>query len=197
MKEFWNDRFGQQAYIYGKAPNTFFAEWLVTLNAGNLLLPAEGEGRNAVYAALKGWKVTAFDYSEEGKKKALALAESQNVAIDYLLVNADQYVSNISYDAVAMIYAHFAGTERAHLCKQLEVALVKGGHMMMEVFSKDQLGRSSGGPKSLDLLYSIEEIKTLFTNIDFSILEEKIVLLDEGAYHQGKAVVIRAVGTKR
>ncbi len=59
------------------------------------------------------------------------------------------------------------------------------------------MGSDSGGPKNLDLLYSKDEIVDLFPGIEFKILEENKVLLDEGSHHQGDAAVIRAVGVKR
>lgn len=61
MKEFWNQRFSQDEYVYGTEPNEYLKEKLSLLLGGDILLPAEGEGRNAVFAAKTGWKVTAFD----------------------------------------------------------------------------------------------------------------------------------------
>ena len=55
MKEFWNERYSQEAYAYGTEPNAFFKSRIDQLSPGKLLLPAEGEGRNAVYAATKGF----------------------------------------------------------------------------------------------------------------------------------------------
>jgi 2-polyprenyl-3-methyl-5-hydroxy-6-metoxy-1,4-benzoquinol methylase len=197
MKEFWNERYGKSMYHYGKAPNVFFAKQLGQIPKGKILLPSEGEGRNAVYAAIKGWEVKAFDYSEEGRKKALALAENYDVELDYELIEASKFKSKETYDVVAMIFAHFAGEERIELCKKLELLLAPGGYLIMEVFSKNQLGRESGGPKDLDLLYSKDEVKAMFPNLDFIILEEAKVELDEGATHQGDAAVIRALAQKR
>ena len=197
MKEFWNERYGQKMYVYGKAPNVFFANQINLLPKGKLLLPAEGEGRNAVYAALKGWKVSAFDYSEAGKEKALELASSYEVSIDYQLQNADDFQVGDGFDAIALVFAHFSGVERTHLFKKLEDSLVPGGHLIMEVFSKNQMGRESGGPQNLELLYSKDEIKALFPNLDFQILEETRTVLDEGAHHQGDAAVIRVFAEKK
>ncbi len=197
MKEFWNERFGQKMYMYGKAPNVFFTRQLIELQKGNILLPAEGEGRNAVYAAVKGWGVTAFDFSEEGKKKAMALAQEYEVDIDYQLQNATDFKTNEKFDVVALIFAHFSGDERKILFDNLEQCLAPGGRLIIEVFSKSQIDRDSGGPKNLDLLYSKNEIETLFPNINFMVLEETKVLLDEGMHHQGDAAVIRAIGVKK
>ncbi len=194
MKKLWNERFGQTEYIYGKAPNDFFVTQLRELKKGEILLPAEGEGRNAVYAAVKGWSVTAFDYSDEGRKKALQLASEYDVNIDYRILHAEEFNTTEKYDAVALIFAHFAGEERKVLFQKLENCLKKKGLIIIEVFSKNQLGRTSGGPQNLDLLYSKDEIVALFPNIEFMILEETKVMLKEGSHHEGEAAVIRAVG---
>lgn len=196
MRKFWNERYGQEEFIYGKSPNEFFSRHLELISKGSLLLPAEGEGRNAVYAATKGFEVSAFDFSEKGKTKALELARENRVKINYNLIDASEFRKDRLYDAIALIFAHFAGEERVQLFRQLEYSLVKGGHIIIEVFSKNQLGRASGGPKSLELLYSIEEIETLFPTIQFSMLQEVAVKLSEGIYHSGEAMVIRGLGTK-
>lgn len=54
MKEFWNDRYGQLEFAYGIEPNVFFKQELDELKEGTILLPAEGEGRNAISTAKKG-----------------------------------------------------------------------------------------------------------------------------------------------
>ena len=75
MKNFWNERYDQDAYCYGTNPNLFFSQSLEKFSPGKILLPAEGEGRNAVFAAQKDWEVLAFDWSEAGQTKALKLAK--------------------------------------------------------------------------------------------------------------------------
>ncbi len=61
MHSIWNERFSNQEYVYGEEPNVFFAAQLTKLEKGIIILPCEGEGRNAAYAASKGWVVKAFD----------------------------------------------------------------------------------------------------------------------------------------
>ena len=70
----WDKRYNSPEYVYGKEPNEFFAAELKKLKPGLILLPAEGEGRNAVFAAEQGWKVHAFDSSQVAEDKALSLA---------------------------------------------------------------------------------------------------------------------------
>ena len=58
--EFWNIRYGEEEYMYGKQPNVFFKEQINKIEPGTILLPAEGEGCNALYASKKGWNVMAL-----------------------------------------------------------------------------------------------------------------------------------------
>ena len=83
MKGFWDERYAEEEFAYGIEPNAFFGEELKKLTPGKILLPADGQGRNAVYAASLGWDVTAFDMSAVGKERALQLAERKGVAIDF------------------------------------------------------------------------------------------------------------------
>ena len=80
--EKWNQNFSHPDYVYGKAPNVFLKQELDKLAPQTILFAAEGEGRNAVYAAQRGWKVSAFDISTAGRQKALRLAAENGVALD-------------------------------------------------------------------------------------------------------------------
>lgn len=71
MNEFWETRYKSPTYAYGTKPNEFFKESIDKLNPGRVLLPAEGEGRNAVYAAQRGWSAEAFDFSEAARPKEM------------------------------------------------------------------------------------------------------------------------------
>ena len=85
MLQFWEERYGQEQYAYGKEPNQFFKEQIEMLAPGKILFPAEGEGRNSVYAALKGHEVHAFDLSSEGKKKAELLTNQLGIKHNYIV----------------------------------------------------------------------------------------------------------------
>lgn len=198
----WNERYKQPEYAYGTEPNVFFRQHLDTLPTGTILLPAEGEGRNAVYAAQKGWRVYAFDISTEGKNKALQLAQQKNVAIDYAIgLITELHYTPESFDAIAIIYNHFPTPLKNQYFPLFHQLLKKTGTLIMEVFSKKHLEYNSrnpkvGGPKDLDLLYSLEEVKNFFPNYKISLLEETEVELNEGIYHVGRGSVIRMVAQK-
>ncbi|MER2999166.1 class I SAM-dependent methyltransferase [Pontibacter populi] len=198
MQEFWNERYKQPEMAYGKEPNAFFREQLDKLQPGKLLLPAEGEGRNAVYAATIGWQVQAFDYSEAGRTKALQLADALGVTIDYTLSEAENYTSGPeSYDAVALIYAHFPPAIRHKLHQQVKGWLKPGGTVMLEAFHPKQMdGYTSGGPQNHAMLYTADMLRSDFTGLKIKVLQEYEITLHEGIYHNGAGYVTRLVATK-
>ncbi|MCU7495260.1 MAG: class I SAM-dependent methyltransferase [Ignavibacteria bacterium] len=197
MLEKWNERFSEEGYAYGKEPNGFFKEEIDKLKPGRLLLVAEGEGRNAVYAASKGWQVDAFDFSQAAKEKALKLAEEYNTTINYTVEDLSAFSPKEAYyDAAAIIYMHLPEELRQKVNGRIISALKAGGKLILEVFEKDQLEKNSGGPKDADLLYSLEDIVSEFTVLDFQQLSKEVIELNEGKYHQGEAVVIRFTGTR-
>ncbi len=89
MKDFWDKRYAEEEFIYGKEPNKFFKDQLPELKPGKLFLPCEGEGRNAVYAATRQWKVEALDQSEKGKEKCTRLSEYNRVVVNYQIAEAE------------------------------------------------------------------------------------------------------------
>ncbi|GLB51520.1 methyltransferase [Neptunitalea chrysea] len=198
MKEFWNERYQAEAFAYGIAPNDFFKEKLVEIPAGgSVLFAAEGEGRNAVYAATQGYKGSAFDMSVSGKEKALMLAEKQGVSIDYQVADLESvHYDTESFDALVLIYSHFPAEIRAAGLEKLCSYVKPGGKLIFECFAKEQFGRTSGGPKNSEMLFSIAEVKQLFPELEFNILEQCEITLNEGLYHRGEGSVVRFVASK-
>ena len=197
MKEFWNERFAGEEFVYGKEPNNFFKEEINKLEPGKLLLIGEGEGRNAVYAAQKGWSVDAFDWSAEAKKKAEKFAEEKNVKINYNVQELESFsVKENHYDAAGIIFVHLDEELREVVHQKIIKALKPGGAVIMEVYEKEQMKYDSGGPKSLDLLYSLEDVFEDFQDFDFQIFSKEIIYLNESPKHEGNAAVIRLSARK-
>ncbi|GGF71518.1 class I SAM-dependent methyltransferase [Wenyingzhuangia marina] len=194
MTNFWDERYSEEDYAYGLLPNSYVKIQLDKLPPGNILFPAEGEGRNAVYAAKKGWMVTAFDSSKVAKHKALALSKLNHTTIDYVVSNAEDFTSNIKFEVLVLNYAHFPKGIRRNIHKHLISFLKPKATIIFEAFSKNQLQYSSGGPKDKSMLFSINEIKNEFPNINFKELKEENIQLNEGRYHQGMASVVRFTG---
>lgn len=198
--EFWNQKYSSDDYIYGTKANVYFKEQLSQLEPGHVLLIAEGEGRNAVWAASQGWKTDAYDLSSAGRQKALALAASQNVEINYWV---DDFLSPTyqerkpAYDAVGIVYLHVSATQFRTGVEKLQPVVRPGGKVIIEVFSESHPATGSKfGPKSADALFTTAEIRDAFSDAwTIEQLEEETIVLDEG-FHQGDAKVIRCVAVR-
>lgn len=201
MKSFWDERYADASYIYGTEPNAFFKQQLDLLKPGKILLPAEGEGRNAVYAARQGWDVTAYDYSEAAQEKALRLAANNGVPIKYLIGEFHELCFDVaSYDAIGLCYAHLPAALRGRIHKALATLLKSGGRIILEAFSAKQAEYQkmygSGGPQDPTMLYTAGMIQDDFSSLEVLYCAEVETQLAEGKGHVGTAHVLRYVGRK-
>jgi SAM-dependent methyltransferase len=197
----WDERYGSPEWAYGTAPNVYFRDKLSPMVPGKVLFPAEGEGRNAAFAASRGWTVEAFDISVQGKNKADRLAADIGRRITYVVADAVEVLYRpASIDVIVFCYTHFPTTVRATLFPKLAEALKPGGYVILECFGKRQIAYqasyASGGPKDVDFLFDLEEIRNLFPNYEIVELLEGEVALAEGKYHQGQAWVCRFFARK-
>lgn len=203
MSNFWDERYKEEVYVYGTTPNRFFEQVInESPEVGTVLLAAEGEGRNAVFAAQKGWTVSAFDMSVEGQKKAMQLAQDNGVVINYLVSTVKEIdLDRREFDALGLIYAHFPEEYRRMYHRKLAQAVKKGGKLILEGFSKQHKAMQEqnpavGGPGQLSMLFDLAELKEDFNDFAFTLAEEQVVQLQEGKFHIGEAAVIRLIGIK-
>ncbi|NQU54916.1 MAG: class I SAM-dependent methyltransferase [Bacteroidetes bacterium] len=170
---------------------------LEKLTPCKILFPAEGEGRNAVFAATLGWNVTAFDPSIEGKNKAELLAQKKGVQINYLIDSYENVVfQKEQFDCIVLVFAHMHPLKRNEYHKKLMTFLKPGGTLILEGFSKKQINNTSGGPGNIDMLFSEQELQKDFNSFSKLNIIETNMDLDEGSFHQGNAAVIRVLGIK-
>ncbi|HSF88376.1 MAG TPA: class I SAM-dependent methyltransferase [Saprospiraceae bacterium] len=203
MKDFWDQRYSQKEYAYGETPNEYFRNQIIALTPGKILMPADGEGRNGVFAATLGWDVEAFDISTEGKRKAELLATKHKVNIHYVIGACGKmtYPEN-SFDAIALVYMHLPPSIMAECHRQLVAYLKPGGVIIFEGYSKkhieyQRINPSAGGPRDIEMLFDIAQVQREFPSITFTTLSEEEIDLQEGQFHEGKAMVIRFTGKKK
>lgn len=185
-------------YLFGKKPNMFFATQLDKLSPGKLLLPAEGEGRNAVHAAKQKWQVDAFDVSEVAKNKALKLAEEEKVSINYFVEDAAKVdLKENHYDAVAVIFFQPQDNESTSgFLSRLKSSVKPGGSIIIEGFAKKHLKlKTKFGPKDLSCMYEKNFFKQNFKDWKITLIKERKIVLDEGM-HDGQAIVVDLVAKK-
>jgi 2-polyprenyl-3-methyl-5-hydroxy-6-metoxy-1,4-benzoquinol methylase len=195
-RTFWDTRYAENDIVYGHQPNKFFKDFIDSHKPGTILLPAEGEGRNAVYAAGKGWEVDAFDFSEEAFKKASFLSGIKNIQINYWLQEIESFTSTKKYDAVGLIYVHLPKNIRQEFHRQVHNSIRSGGFLIFEAFAKEQIEFNSGGPKDISLLYDAPTVCNDFPFLHVLFCGQREVELNEGYLHKGNAAVLQLIGQK-
>jgi cyclopropane fatty-acyl-phospholipid synthase-like methyltransferase len=194
--QFWNNRYETNDTVYGYEPNQFLKSFIDSHKPGTILLPAEGEGRNAIYAAKKGWKVDAFDFSSVARQKAMQQAEQEKVNIHYEVMNIEDFKATKQYDAVGLIYVHLQPELRKKFHAEIVKSLPQAGYLFFEAFAKEQIKNTSGGPKEEALLYDAASVCNDFQLLHIISCVQKQVDLSEGTFHKGKADVLRLIGQK-
>ncbi|MBP2242828.1 cyclopropane fatty-acyl-phospholipid synthase-like methyltransferase [Cytobacillus eiseniae] len=198
MSNHWNDRFQAKNYVYGTEPNVFISDMQLKLQlSGEALAIAEGEGRNAVFLAEKGMKVTAWDFAESGLLKTRKLAESKGVTVQTELVDLNEAVWETGlWDSIVCVFGHFPKETRKRTFEGVKKAVKPGGYYVSEVYSIHQLSYKSGGPKDINFLYSPEEFLQAF--LDWKIVHFFMgeAIRHEGELHTGLAHIIQFVAQK-
>lgn len=194
---FWDERYGADAFAYGREPNEFLRAEATRIPPGRVLCLAEGEGRNAVYLAQKGYDVTAVDFSLEGLRKAERLAKE--VRVDIRTVQADLATYELerdTYSGIVSIFAHVAPKVRQQVHGSLAGALQRGGVFLLEAYTPTQVSRKTGGPRDPAWCMTLEGVKAEIGPLELVIGREVDREIHEGTFHTGLGSSVQLVATR-
>ncbi len=176
----WDKRYSAREYVYGKEPIKFLEEKIGLLVKGKALVLAMGEGRNAVFLAKNGFDVDGCDVSDKAIEKSKLLARESGVTLNAFAADLEEYkIPANTYDLVTCFYYL-----QRDLMPQIKDGLKKGGMVILETYSIDQLnyGKDAPGPKNPVYLLKHNELLDLFR--DFHIIYYR-----EGEVAENKSVV--------
>lgn len=208
-KNFWDEKFSETSdYYYGTEANAFLQEACsknIFCNPNlpkKALLLGDGEGRNGVWLAKKGFTVKTIDISTVAISKSKALAQQHNCSLHWLQgdVSEASVWPDETFSMIIVIYLHLSEKMQIILHELIKKHLSPSGLAIFEVFSKRQLDyqqkHESGGPRNIDFLYSLERLRQDFSDYKMVYLAETETFLQEGLGHQGLASVIRMIAQK-
>lgn len=195
----WDERYSEDQYLFGTEPAAF-----LTANAGLLtegrsaLVIADGEGRNSVFLAERGLKVTAMDASTVGLEKAKRLATDRGVSVDYQFADITQWAWQAdAYDVVVAIFIQFLGPDqRAAVFEGMAKTLRPGGLLLLHGYRPEQLDYRTGGPPIAENMYTEEILSDAFSSLDVRRLASYDAEIEEGTGHVGMSALIDLVAIK-
>jgi SAM-dependent methyltransferase len=164
---------------------------------GPVLCLAEGEGRNAVWLAARGYAVTAVDQSSVALSKAQRLAVDSGVAIKTVVADLASYaITSGAWAGIVSVWAHVPLQLRRSLHAQVVQGLQTGGVFILEAYTPAQLAFDTGGPRSVDLLMTAAQLREELAGLDFEILRELERDVREGTKHTGRAAVVQVLARR-
>jgi len=194
----WDERYSAKHYIYGIEPNVFLASHFNAIpKGGNVLCLAEGEGRNAVFLAKQGYAVTAVDVSRVGLDKAARLARANSVDIELVHSDLRDYpIGQEQWDGIVSVFCHLQPELRKPLHRRVVDGLKRGGVLLLEAYTPEQLRLGTGGPPSEALMMDAGMLAHELGGLSFHHLVELKREVIEGDFHTGVGAVVQVIASK-
>jgi SAM-dependent methyltransferase len=194
----WDERYAEPGWAYGTEPNDFLRDAEPTLPpAGRVLCLAEGEGRNAVFLAARGYDVTAVDQSAVGLRKAEGLARDAGVPLNTVVADLASWdLGEGAWDAIVSVWCHVPPPVRARLHAAVVRALAPGGVLVLEAYTPDNVGRGTGGPQDAGMCMTPAALRDELAGLTFDRCEALERDVREGKYHAGRSAVVQVIARK-
>ncbi len=155
----WDERYRETKWVWSLTPNVFVAEGLAGLAPGRALDLACGEGRNALWLAGRGWRVTAVDFSTAALDKGRERAAEDGLELEWVAADVTGYAPEPGgYDLVLIAYLHLVPRDLATVLRRAADALAPGGTLFVVGHDVTNIADGFGGPQDPDVLYTPEAL---------------------------------------
>ena len=190
----WDRRYADSEFLWSAEPNRFVVQELSGLPPGQGLDLACGEGRNAVWLAERGWRVTAVDFSPVGLAKARRLADERKVSVDWLLADLlDYQPASDTFQLALIAYLQIPAEKRAAVLLKACSALASGGVILVVGHDLANLSEGVGGPQDPSVLYTPDDIAAELPGLSVQRAERVRRPVDvDGQLHDAIDTLVRA-----
>lgn len=166
----WDEKYSRPTFIFGKSPAQFLAEnYHFIPYEGTVLDMGMGEGRNAVFLAQKGYKVTGVDISSVAVRKAAVLAQEFGVKIKGVVASMAEYKPSAPFDAIVCFYYVDRG-----LVEKIKSWLKPGGILIYEAYTTREKSKRTKHESHEDEYLREQELLKLFPGMRVLKYEEPL-----------------------
>lgn len=172
LREDWDARYAEPTLLWSATPNRFLVAEVAGLEPGRALDFACGEGRNALWLAEHGWRVTAVDFSGVAIEKARRRAQDEGREVDLVCADLLKYEpEGAAYDLVLVFYLQLPGVELGQVLARGVRALAPGGTFLLVGHDLKNISDGVGGPSDPAVLYTPEDIVAALPSLDIEKAE--------------------------
>ncbi len=189
----WNARYDTDKLIWHAEPNRFVRAELAELLPGTGLDLACGEGRNAVWLATRGWRMTAIDFSDRAIEKGRNLAARHEVDVSFDVADATTYRPDQRFDLVLSCYLQLPEPDHSAALACGRDAVAPGGTFLLVAHDRSNLDHGHGGPQDPRVLPVPDEVVAALDGfvIERAEVADRVVTTDEGP-RVAKDTLVRA-----
>lgn len=152
----WNERYAAAEPVWSLGPNVFVACELADIAPGTALDLAAGEGRNALWLARRGWRVTAVDFAEAGLARGRGLDDTGRVT--WVVADVTTWTAPVPVDLVVVAYLQLPASERRSAVSRAWASLADGGTLLWVAHDSTNLTEGYGGPQDPTVLMTAEDV---------------------------------------
>jgi 2-polyprenyl-3-methyl-5-hydroxy-6-metoxy-1,4-benzoquinol methylase len=158
----WDERYRQKEPLFTAEPSRFLVGGVKGLEPGTALDLASGQGRNAVWLAEQGWKVTGVDWSDVAAERARLLAAERGVDVEWVVADLMEWESpGPTFDLVTVVYLQLPIAEREAIWRKAAATVGPGGRLVIVGHDSRNLEEGWGGPSHPSVLYRASEVSTV------------------------------------
>lgn len=159
-RDAWDSRYSAAPQLAWTAePNRFVVDELAGLPPGRALDLAAGEGRNAVWLAERGWRVTAIDFSCVAVDRGRQLAGQRDVDVGWIVADVRHHpLPKAAFDLVLVAYLQLPAADLVTVLIRAADALAPSGTLLVVGHDRSNLTEGVGGPQDPAVLYTPDEV---------------------------------------
>lgn len=150
----WDQRYRSADRLWSATPNLFVADRLKTMTPGLGLDLAAGEGRNAIWLASLGWKMTAVDFSEVAVERGSAHSDE----IDFVVADVLEWEPTDSYDLILIAYLQMVASDLEMVLLRAREWLSPDGELFLIGHDASNISNGWGGPQYPEVLWEVPAI---------------------------------------
>jgi SAM-dependent methyltransferase len=155
----WNRRYIEGDRPRSDQPSSFLVAEVAGLPRGRALDLACGAGRNAVWLAEQGWRVTAVDYADAALALARGHAGARTVEVHWIEADVVDWKPEArAFDLVCVLYLQLPAPERRVVLQHAAGAVAPGGTLLVVGHDLLNLTEGWGGPTQPDVLFTPDDV---------------------------------------